>query len=624
MRREPLNLARLADYPLVAIDVETTGLYWYRDELFGVAIAAHDDGSDTMYSGYWDVRKSPRVLATLADAIPRCQRVVNHNIKFDAHFLLNHGIRLPYDRAECTSVRAALLNEHELSYSLDALGQKYTGVGKRTDVYGKLAELFGGKADKSQMKNLHRAPVSLASEYATPDPEIAILLWRHQEKHMADLQQVWHLERELTSVLIDLERNGILIDQGYVESRLRAIGPEKRKLVSKLLKIAGSGFDEKLFNSPKQMRALFGADKADGDGKWYAGPVQLLTTEAGNPSIDADILRLLAETHKDERAELIMKVKKLDKAEQFLNNHIKGHLHNGRVYPNYNQTKTEKGTGTGTGRFSIDDPALQQIPARDVQMASIVRAAFIPEKGEDWCCADWDQFEFRWFAHYVNDPDLNQTYVQDPNSDFHKTVATLTGLPRSPRFAGDANAKQINLGLVFGMGKGKLAAEMGLPHEVVNKPVGGEMKEFYIAGPEAEAVFEKYHAAIPGVRALLEQAASIARARGYVKTAMGRHLRFPGGKFTHKAGGLVFQGTSADCNKAKMIELYHNGHKQGDYRILLSVHDEFDFSLPKGSAKRAEIKQRLETFDGEQCPIKCRIPIRSSVSIGPNWYEASK
>jgi DNA polymerase I-like protein with 3'-5' exonuclease and polymerase domains len=622
MRREPINLSRLAEYPIISVDVETTGLYWYKDELFGVAVAAFDD--DVMYSGYWDIRKSPKVLQVLNEQLPKVKRLVNHNVKFDAHFLLNHGIRTPFDRTECTSVRAALLNEHEPSFSLDSLCKAYLNKGKRVDVYDRLAELFGGKADKSQMKNLHRAPVGVVSEYAVPDAELAIELWLHQEKHMSGLEQVWNLERELTSVLIDIERNGVLIDEEDVERKLRSIGPTKDKLVKKLLKIAGKDFNDKLFNSPKQMRELFKVC-ADEEGHWYAGPVKLVITDAGNPSIDADVLRLLSETHNDERADLILRVKKLDKAQQFLNNHIKGHLHDGRVFPNYNQTKTEKGTGTGTGRFSIDDPALQQIPARDVQMAEIVRSAFIPEKGEAWCCADWEQFEFRWFAHYVNDEQLNGTYLRNPDSDFHKTVADLTGLPRSPRFAGDANAKQINLGLVFGMGQGKLAAEMGLPYEIQYRRFkDGETKEVYIAGPEAEAVFEKYHSSIPGVKALLEQAGSIAKARGYVKTIMGRRLRFPGGKYTHKAGGLVFQGTSADCNKAKMIELYHSGHKQGDYRILLSVHDEFDFSLPKGNKKVPEIKRRLETFDGKECPIMCRIPIRSSVNVGPNWYEASK
>jgi DNA polymerase-1 len=266
----------------------------------------------------------------------------------------------------------------------------------------------------------------------------------------------------------------------------------------------------------------------------------------------------------------------------------------------------------------MQDPALQQIPARDVEMAEIVRSAFIAEKRQKWLCADWKQFEFRWFAHYVNDPQLNKAYYDDPETDFHQIVANLTGLPRKPRFAGDPNAKQINLGLVFGMGEGTMAMEMGLPYEMGDSG-------YAIAGPEAKKIFAQYHAAIPGVRSLLQKASGVARSRGHVMTAMERHLHFPGKKFVHKAGGLVFQGTSADCAKLKMIELYHNGHKQGDYRLLLSVHDEFDFSIdPRNTTKIAEIKKRLETFDGVECPIECRIPILSDVSIASNWYEASK
>ena len=108
-------------------------------------------------------------------------------------------------------------------------------------------------------------------------------------------------------------------------------------------------------------------------------------------------------------------------------------------------------------------------------------------------------------------------------------------------------------------------------------------------------------------------------------TAMGRHIRFPGGQFTHKAGGLVFQGTSADCMKQKMIEMHPIAKREG-FKMLLSVHDELDFSVPDKMVPKVSklIKKVLETFDGGQCPIRCRVPILSSVAFGPNWWEASK
>lgn len=233
------------------------------------------------------------------------------------------------------------------------------------------------------------------------------------------------------------------------------------------------------------------------------------------------------------------------------------------------------------------------------------------------------QMDFRVFAHYVNDPQILDIYRKNPDTDFHQLTSNLTGLPRSPRHAGDPNAKQINLGLIFGMGQGKLAWEMGLPY-TIEKGING--KEWMKPGVEAIEVFNKYHNAIPGVQDLLRNAGSIAKSRGYVITIMGRHIRFPGGQFTYKAGGLIFQGSAADALKVKLVEVYHYlKSTDSGSRLLLNVHDEFDTSVPNDRGDiRNELSRIVTNFDGINTPIKFRIPIRTEQGIGPNWWEASK
>jgi len=137
-------LSHLADFQIVAPDCETTGLHWYKDTAFGIAIAGYD-GVDIV-SEYFDFREKPRVVEVLKRELPRCKKLVNHNLKFDAHFMLNLDIPVPLDKLECTSVRAALINEHEESFSLDALGKKHVGMGK-VDIYDELAAMFvaGGR-----------------------------------------------------------------------------------------------------------------------------------------------------------------------------------------------------------------------------------------------------------------------------------------------------------------------------------------------------------------------------------------------------------------------------------------------------------------------------------------------
>jgi DNA polymerase-1 len=213
-------------------------------------------------------------------------------------------------------------------------------------------------------------------------------------------------------------------------------------------------------------------------------------------------------------------------------------------------------------------------------------------------------------------------YRENPDADFHQMVSDMTGLPRSPTVGIKGNAKQINLGLVFGMGEGKLAQEMGLPYTTETDKSG---REWTRAGDEAKEVFRKYHEAVPGVKDLLSLASTRAKSRGHVRTILGRRIRFPGGQYTHKAGGLIFQGSAADALKVKLVEV-HEALRGTEARLILNVHDEFDVSAPVGSRDTigTQVQRVIRHFDGEGTPIKFDVPIMSDLGIGPNWWEASK
>jgi DNA polymerase I-like protein with 3'-5' exonuclease and polymerase domains len=153
--------------------------------------------------------------------------------------------------------------------------------------------------------------------------------------------------------------------------------------------------------------------------------------------------------------------------------------------------------------------------------------------------------------------------------------------------------------------------------------VGPNGNVFLKAGPEAMALFEKYHAANPGMRNTAQKASNIAKERGSVHSVMGRRLRFPGGQFVHKASGLIYQATSADCMKQKLIELHEYLTAEGCGRLLLTVHDEVGISLDNDSLDKAkEVARIYTTFDGVECPIHLRVPITCDWGIGEDWYEA--
>ena len=422
------------------------------------------------------------------------------------------------------------------------------------------------------------------------------------------------LERDLMPVIIDMEAQGVPVDVELAEDAVRSLSVRIERVQGDLNSLAGFEVNP---NPSGSIAELFKPQLRD-DSEWYLiDGTRADKTEGGKASINAECLRRM----KHPAAAMILDLRKMLKTrDTFLSGHILGHHHDGIVHCNYNQTKNDAEAGTGTGRLSVTNPALQQIPSRDAAIKSLIRPIFKADVGAKWLGMDWSQFEFRVANHYGQVPAILEAYRQNPDLDFHQLVSDMTGIPRNAQYAGGPSSKAINLGLAFNMGSGRLAQECGLPY---TEEVGPSGSVYLRAGPEALELFEKYHTANPGMRNTAQKASSIAKERGYVHSMMGRHIRFPGGQFVHKASGLIYQATSADCMKQKLIELhrYLTEHECG--RLLLTVHDEVGISLDNDSAQHAErIAKIYTTFDGVECPIKLRVPITCDWGIGENWYIA--
>lgn len=616
---------------IYCIDVETTGLKWTTDRVFGVAVAhpvdvaqlLADPAGAPVRSEYFDVRANPGRYHQLADDVRNTRaRLVNHNVKFDLHMLANDGVRPDPATAECTMIRASLIDEHLMSYSLDSLAAKYLGMAKAADIYPALADLFGGRPTRNaQMPNLHRAPARLVEPYARRDAELALRLWAWQEAEIdrQRLRDIYRLECRLFPHIFRMERHGIRVDADLAQIRAAQMDGEHERLVGQLRDIAGFDVNP---SSPIDMHKLF-APRKDDAGWVAADGTRLESTAGGKASINADAL----ERMRHPAAATILRMRKIVRTKDtFIRGHVLGYEHNGRVHPNINQVKGDGTGGTGTGRLSYVEPALQQIPSRDVATAELVRPIFLPDDGQGWSYGDLDQHELRIFHHYVNNPKIIQAYRDNPDLDGHGIVAELTGLPRNASKSGGANAKQLGLGAVFCMGQGEMAAQMGLPFTIeqfVNRQ--GETHEYKKPGPEAQAIIDRFYELVPGIREIAHKASSIAKSRGYVQTIFGRHIRFPGGKFTHKACGLVYQGTSADCIKLDIINVCeYLASEHPDASFLLSIHDEINLSVPQGkeSIVIPEVVRLVSSRPG--LPTKLRVPIRMSFSRpSKNWWEAN-
>lgn len=611
---------RLRNYEQVAIDCESTGLEWARgDKAFGVSIALPNG-----YSEYYDLRKDLKAFQWLREEVPQIRRPVNHNISFDIHMLRTVDIRIDPKVAECTQIRAALINEHLMSYSLDSLASKYLGENKVDDIYAELAALFGGKPTrKAQAPNFHRAPESMMRRYARVDAELALKLWQWQEEEISrqDLRQVWELEMRLQPHVIASESVGIRIDEELANQRVKDIDRIVQQTQKELNRIAGFEVNP---NPSGSIKRLFEPYK-EGD-QWYAKDgTPIDTTDAGQPSLGKEALKKI----KHPAAGLILKARKLMKTrDTFISGHILANAVDGYVHPNINQTKGDNGDGTegtGTGRLSYTRPALQQIPSRDKEVAALVRPIFLPDPGQKWTYGDLDQHEFRIFAHYANPKSLIDAYAANPDLDMHQIVADMTGMPRSAPEAGGANAKQINLAMVFNMGGGELASQMNLPYHWETAMFDGEREErrFKKAGDEALEVMETYYRAVPGVREVARRAGSLAKSRGYVKTMYGRKIRFPGGMFTYKASGLVYQGTAADFNKRNICEIAEYIESECPHnRFLLNIHDEYSMSmLDEGDITVRHLREMKRLVQDKGL----RVPIRIDFGgLAANWWEATR
>lgn len=600
---------------IIGLDYETSGLRYWDPEfrVFGIAVAAGDS------SWYWDVRQTPQVVGWLHDLLPNAKCVVAQNAQYEYQCSRQFKIDPRSVNWYCTMVAECLIDEHHLTYDLASIAN-YRGIeSRKLEHLERIRAAMGWRDTAEVLRRLSEVPPAMVVAYGASDASDALQIYRAQQLLIREeeLEQVLQLEMDLLPVLADMSWVGVRVDLEGAHAAIPKLDEQEEILQREIEIITGGKFN---VNSSPQVRAFFKPEPVN-KFQWRLIDGTLVGPTKGGkgPSLDQNVMREI----KHPLAAKILALRKTIKLrDTFLRGHVIGSADgDGYVHTQFNQTRNDADAGTVTGRLSSTDPALQQITKRDKINAAILRSKFLADPDEEWFCADYSQVDFRCGAHLQNVPGVIDAYNENPAMDYHQIVSEMTGIPRNAPHAGAPNTKQINLGLSFGAGPGKLSFMMGMDYQI--REARGKMQ--YIAGDEANRIFELYHKKLPGVKVFMKKAETVAKNTGYVRTAIGRRLRFPRGHGVHKAAGLLYQAYAADLHKLGLIATDRVIRKEHlPARLLMSCHDEIGVSMKRDEEVARIIVREYTDFNSESSVIRMRVPITASGDFGSNWYEASK
>ena len=596
----PEEFKDLSSYDEIAIDLETkdpdlkslgSGSITGKAKIVGIALAV--EGWSAYYpidhegGGNMDKKKVMDYFRTVLN-YPSTK--IFHNAMYDVCFIRAAGLKINGKIVD-TMIAGSLVDENRFRYDLGSLGRDYVGIGKNEAVLKETAKEWGIDP-KSEM---YKLPAMYVGEYAEQDAVLTLKLWQEMKKEILieEISSIFELETELFPCLVDMRFLGVRVNVEGAHSLKQKLVQVEKECLQQVKK--ATGIDTQIW-AARSIEKVFQKLSLDYE----------RTQKTDSPSFTKNFLQ----NHEHPIVKQIARAREINKAHTTFIDTILKHSHKGRIHADINQLRSDNG-GTVTGRFSYSNPNLQQIPARNKDLGPMIRSLFIPEEGHTWGCFDYSQQEPRLVVHYAaldnlyGVSDVIEAY-KDGEADFHQIVAEMADIPRS-------QAKTINLGLFYGMGKNKLQAELGINED------------------KAKDLFKQYHNRVPFVKTLMDSVMRKAADNGRIRTWLGRRCRFnlwepnqygihkalphdaalaehgPGIRraYTYKALNKLIQGSAADMTKKAMIEL----HKEGIIPHI-QVHDELDISV-KGNADK--IKEIMESA------VELEVPNKVDYESGSNW-----
>ena len=593
----------------VAVDLETydpeiknLGGGWATNKGFVVGVAISFDGFD----GYFPVRherggnfSEEEVKKWLRKLFKQDPIVICHNAVYDLGWLRRWGVDCDVTKVYDTLIAAPLVDENRFSYSLNNLSKDYLGERKQ----GNILEDFGKEHGFKAIENMHLVPVEYAGIYAEQDTRLTLKLWEvlRVEIQKQGLTDIFNLETDLLRLLLEMRWKGVRVDLEKAEKTKKFFKAEEEKIYSNIKKETDIKIDASDIYTAASLQKVF--DKL---GEKY---------EYTEKNKQAKISNTAMKESENPLIQSLSIAREYNKAHTTFIDSILKHQVDGRIHAEINQLKGEYG-GTVSGRLSMNNPNLQQVPARNEAIGPKIRSLFLPEEGEKWASLDYSQQEPRLLVHYAKKHGLEGAdtmikFFRD-GEDFHQVTANMAGISRK-------EAKTIGLGLMYGMGIAKLAASLDISQE------------------QAKALKKKYNDNVSFLNNIIVRATRYTEQNGYINTLLGRRCRFDlweNKDFhdkrmmshenakktwqwnemkragTYRALNRLIQGSAADQTKQAMVNLW----KDVGVIPMIQIHDELNVSVTSETQVK-EIKEMMESA------VELHVPVKCDAEIGKNWGE---
>ena len=575
----------------LAIDTETSSLDAHQAELIGISLSTKIGRACYIPIGHKSdgCLKKEVVLKKLKPLLEdKSVKKIGQNIKFDFIVLYKQDIKM--NSMEDTMLMSYVLDAGKNRHNMDTLSEIH--LNHKTITF---KEMVG--TGKKEI-NFSEVELQKAMEYAAEDADITYRLYKIFNKNLKieKLTNIYEIfEKPLIEILALMEIEGIRIDSEFLKNLSEKFEKKIKNLEKQIFKISKKEFN---IGSPKQLGEIIYNDLK------IAG---LKKTRKGSFATSASVLEDLV-FKGNQFPQFILDWRQVSKLKNTYSDSLPEHINlkTKRVHTSFLLAATT------TGRLASSDPNLQNIPIKS-EDGKDIRKAFIAKNGFTLVSADYNQIEMRILADLADVKELKKAFKN--NEDIHSLTASQVFNIDIKKVDQDMRrkAKAINFGIIYGISQYGLA------------------KQIMVSNNEAEEFLNSYFLKFPEIKDYMNATIKFCRKSGYVNNIFGRRSHFNGindknfnvRNFQERAAiNAPIQGSASELMRIAMIRLSNkfNNIKDIKTKMLLQIHDELIFEVPKTELKRINniikeemtgvVKSDLHSFS---------IPLTVDINFGENW-----